>query len=206
MSISALGWLQNQVGLDVTGEWSQSVYFNVGGKVYTCLRRTLSGLDNSAFFRDILSGKSRKADDGSFVIDRDAKTFRHVLNFVRSGKLILPDRFDEWELLLDDARFYHLKELEEAILSTFEYQQRCFRKSLPMAVCLKWDAADHCSIVPPVPALQPGPDQIKMLYQSTVLQTVDEVVTTLLSSYGYSIEHWRRSDGDNTVFLSLSTV
>lgn len=208
MSVSALGWLQHQVGFDVTGEWSQCIYFNVAGTPFTCLRRTLLGIDKqSTFFQDILNGKSRKTDDGAFVIDRDAKSFRHVLNFIRAGRLILPDRFDEWELLLEDSRFYQIKPLEDAILSSFEYQQRCFRKSLPQAVCLKWaDQTDRASLTPSVPALQPGVDGCKMLYQTTLLQSVDEVVATLLSSYGYTIQHWKQDGSGATVFLSLSSL
>jgi hypothetical protein len=35
-----------------------------------------------------------------YFIDRDGYSFRHVLNFMRSGRLSLPMNFDEYEALL----------------------------------------------------------------------------------------------------------
>ena len=34
--------------------------------------------------------------------------FRHILNFMRTGRPMLPDTFDQWDLLLEEARYYEL--------------------------------------------------------------------------------------------------
>ena len=43
-----------------------------------------------------------------YFIDRDGKLFRHVLNFMRTGRLSLPDRFSETDALLDEAQYYDI--------------------------------------------------------------------------------------------------
>lgn len=52
--------------------------------------------------------------------------FRHVLNFVRNGRLLLPDDFNDVELLLEEAKYYELARkshfiLQETILINFLY-------------------------------------------------------------------------------------
>lgn len=203
-----MGWIQNSLGLDLTGEWSQIVNINVGGVAYTCLRKTFLNHQNNPVFSSLLDGSCRKSDDGSFVIDRDGTTFRHILNFLRSGgKLVLPDKFDEWELLLDDAKYYHLKDLEEAILALYEYQQKVFRRSLPQAVCLNWNlATGAASITPQIPALTSNPNGVGLHYQGKhTLASVEECVATILSVYGYVIQHWRTVDNQREcIFFTLA--
>lgn len=203
-----MGWLQNSLGLDLTGEWSQIVHINVGGVAYTCLRKTFLKYQDNPVFAAVLQGSGRRSDDGSAVIDRDGMIFRHVLNFMRLGRLVLPDHFDEWELLLDDAKYYQLKDLEDAIKATYEFQQRAFRKTLPQAVVLSWTKETNAaSITPSVPALQANPSGSGLLYQGKYpMNTIDSTVGTLLSVYGYAVQHWRSetSSGRDVVFLSLS--
>lgn len=34
--------------------------------------------------------------------------FGHILNFMRTGRPLLPESFDQFELLLEEARYYEL--------------------------------------------------------------------------------------------------
>lgn len=43
-----------------------------------------------------------------YFIDRDGQMFRHILNFVRNGRLLLPDDFSDVELLLEEAKYYDI--------------------------------------------------------------------------------------------------
>lgn len=43
-----------------------------------------------------------------YFIDRDGKTFRHILNFLRSSHLILPDDFADFEQLVEEAKYYEI--------------------------------------------------------------------------------------------------
>ena len=40
---------------------------------------------------------------------RDGEMFKHILNFMRTGRPILPDNFGHLELLLEEARYYELQ-------------------------------------------------------------------------------------------------
>ncbi|VEL41251.1 unnamed protein product [Protopolystoma xenopodis] len=43
-----------------------------------------------------------------YFIDRDGHLFRHVLNYLRTGRVCLPARFEELDQLIEEARFYQL--------------------------------------------------------------------------------------------------
>ena len=50
------------------------------------------------------------------MIDRDGQIFRHILYFLRYGKLILPQTFNEYPALLYfEADFFQLESLKEEI-------------------------------------------------------------------------------------------
>ena len=43
-----------------------------------------------------------------YFIDRDGKIFRHILNYLRTQKLLLPAGFADWDVLLEEVRFYDI--------------------------------------------------------------------------------------------------
>jgi len=56
-----------------------------------------------------------------YFIDRDGNMFRHILNFLRTSTLVIPDDFDELDLLLEEARFFELTAMVRALS---EYRRR----------------------------------------------------------------------------------
>lgn len=46
-----------------------------------------------------------------YFIDRDGKMFRHILNFLRTNTLAIPDNFPEMELLYEEAKYYDIQGL-----------------------------------------------------------------------------------------------
>jgi len=90
------------------GEW---VTLNVGGVVHTTTVDTLRR-DSSSMLAAMFSGRYARAE-GPVLIDRCGERFRHVLNFLRGGRLPPLD----WPLLcalLEEAEFFGLESLREA--------------------------------------------------------------------------------------------
>ena len=92
------------------------INLNVGGKLYTTSISTLTKYPDSMLGRmfegDLPSAKDAR---GNLVIDRDGKLFRYVLVFLRSSKLILPENFNEFALLEEEAEFYQIPEFIAAV-------------------------------------------------------------------------------------------
>ncbi|KAF7264806.1 hypothetical protein GWI33_022336 [Rhynchophorus ferrugineus] len=43
-----------------------------------------------------------------YFIDRDGGMFRHILNFMRNSKLLIPENFQDLDLLLEEARYFDI--------------------------------------------------------------------------------------------------
>ena len=60
----------------------------------------------------------KPGEDGTYFIDRDGTHFRYILNYLRTGKLVLPDDAVVRKELLSEAEFYQI----EGILSELKAQ------------------------------------------------------------------------------------
>ncbi|KAK1168200.1 BTB/POZ domain-containing protein KCTD21-like [Acipenser oxyrinchus oxyrinchus] len=95
---------------------SELVTLNVGGKLYTTSLATLTRYPDSMLGAMFSSTMPTKKDShGNCFIDRDGKIFRHVLNFLRTSNLDLPDNYKEMKLLKREADFYQVQPLLEAL-------------------------------------------------------------------------------------------
>nr|XP_054766800.1 BTB/POZ domain-containing protein KCTD6-like [Lytechinus pictus] len=99
------------------GRRDSFVGLNVGGKIYQTSRTTLTKYPES-FLARLLDGPipSTADDHGNYRIDQDGEVFRHVLNFLRYGKLTLPDGFKDFDLLKCQADFFGLESLKLSIV------------------------------------------------------------------------------------------
>ncbi|KAG5481018.1 hypothetical protein LSCM1_06694 [Leishmania martiniquensis] len=283
---AAVTWLQNSLGVDVTGDWARHVHLNVGGTLYTTRRHTLRALKDHCVFGPILDGRAHRCEDGSFLIDRDGALFRYIIAYLRDGRLSIPENFVEWDMLLQEVRYYELPAMEKSVMEHFEFQRSVFRRQLPHGVYVWWPpaslqveeevkanavpcdrpASTHSSflsmppptitdsaavmreddgaantgeetgaperghatataaaapissgaasplssstslpvrIVPPLPGLtvEAASGRRVVFRETQVLQDLDQLVTVLLTAYGFSIQHW--DDERGRVLLTL---
>ena len=102
--------------MDKVQKFPSIVDINVGGHVYTT---SLAGLTRypDSMLGVMFSGRRPVAKDsrGSFFIDRDGPMFRYVLNFLRSSKLNLPENFQEFDQLMEEADFYQIPQMIDAL-------------------------------------------------------------------------------------------
>ncbi|XP_071780790.1 BTB/POZ domain-containing protein KCTD21-like [Centroberyx gerrardi] len=103
------------------------VSLNVGGEIYTTTLDTLTRCRDS-MLGAMFTGQVPALRDkrGNVFIDRDGKVFRHILNYLRSSSLDLPDGFSELALLRREADFFQIRPLLEEI--------RRFEASVPLSL------------------------------------------------------------------------
>lgn len=94
------------------------IRINVGGCLYSTTKHTLVRGPNSQLSclvrgEDTLPDGIIRLDDGSFFIDRDGDLFTHILHYLRTEKLSLPEGFRDMARLKDEAEFYQLEGLAE---------------------------------------------------------------------------------------------
>ena len=96
--------------------FSSTVKLNVGGQYFTTSLQTLTKDPNSTLAA-MFSGRfeMKPSEDGSFFIDRDGTHFRFILNFLRTGKLTLPEGATFTKELEEEAEFYQIQGLIDAL-------------------------------------------------------------------------------------------
>jgi len=105
------------------------IELNVGGFSYTTSRTTVMSCPDSMLAR-MISGLMSTATDtnGRIFIDRDGPLFRYILNFLRDKRLNLPDNFDEYAQLRQEADFYRIESIINEIDCVF-YQKPCLKNN-----------------------------------------------------------------------------
>ncbi|KXJ08368.1 BTB/POZ domain-containing protein KCTD21 [Exaiptasia diaphana] len=90
--------------------FSSTIKLNVGGQFFTTSLQTLTK-DAGSMLHAMFSGRfdTKPAEDGSYFIDRDGTCFRYILNYLRTGKLLLPDDELVGKEVLEEAKFYQIQ-------------------------------------------------------------------------------------------------
>ena len=92
------------------------VRLNVGGTKYITEKATLRKYPDSVLGAMFRGNIPLSTDgDGYYFIDRCGHIFQYILQFLRSGKLILPKGFCELELIQEEASFYQIEDLISTI-------------------------------------------------------------------------------------------
>ncbi|OXA61371.1 BTB/POZ domain-containing protein kctd15 [Folsomia candida] len=89
------------------------VHIDVGGVIYTSSLETLTRFADSRLSK-MFNGSIPIVLDSlkqHYFIDRDGKMFRHILNFMRTNKLLIPLDFPFVDLLYEEATYFEIEEL-----------------------------------------------------------------------------------------------
>jgi len=108
------------------------VNLNVGGHKFTTTRRTLTSAEGS-MLQSMFSARWTSRDENEYSIDRNGKYFGDILDFLRHGKILPPKNDRHRMALLEEAKYYQLKNL---VILLGGYQQQPEMEWI-------WDV-DHC--------------------------------------------------------------
>jgi len=88
----------------------EQIILNIGGKRFTTSLTTLRSINGTFLEEMFREGANRTISaDGSYFIDRDPSTFGYVLDYLRSGDLLVKSDDSNIRMqLLDDADFFKL--------------------------------------------------------------------------------------------------
>lgn len=90
--------------------YTAPVHIDVGGTIYTSSLETLTKYPDSRLAK-LFNGTIPIVLDSlkqHYFIDRDGGMFRHILNFMRNSKLLIPENFADIDLLLEEARYFEI--------------------------------------------------------------------------------------------------
>jgi len=92
--------------------FSEVIILNVGGKVFTTSLTTLRSVNDTFFEKMFRKGANTTVNvNGKYFIDRDPSTFAYVLDYLRSGDLLIKTKDKNIRMqVLDDAEYFQLPE------------------------------------------------------------------------------------------------
>ncbi|KAM9494700.1 BTB/POZ domain-containing protein KCTD19-like isoform 2-T2 [Clarias gariepinus] len=78
----------------------------------------------------------------SLLVKGDGQMFRHILDFLRCGRLLLPADFREWPLLCQEIEAFQIPALTSALQNSSEYRAWCKDRPQPRSLCTSWKHED----------------------------------------------------------------
>ncbi|XP_045458144.1 BTB/POZ domain-containing protein kctd15 [Melitaea cinxia] len=102
----------------ITSTFKAPVHIDVGGVIYTSSLETLTAYPDSKLSK-MFSGVIPIVLDTlkqHYFIDRDGCMFRHILNFMRNQRLLIPFDFPYLELLIAEAEYFELHDMVYALV------------------------------------------------------------------------------------------
>ncbi|XP_068677924.1 uncharacterized protein [Montipora capricornis] len=103
--------------------FSKTLKLNVGGQVFSTSLETMKK-DSGSMFHAMFSERfdTKPTEDGTYFLDRDGTHFRYILNYLRTGNLIVPEDKIVRRELLAEAEFYQVQGIiEELKANPFEH-------------------------------------------------------------------------------------
>lgn len=122
------------------------VHIDVGGTIYTSSLETLTRYPNSRLAR-LFNGCIPIVLDSlkqHYFIDRDGEMFRHILNYLRNTKLLVPNNFCSLDLLLEESIYFEITPMvieikklrKEILMKRNEAETRVRKMTNRFALCV----------------------------------------------------------------------
>jgi uncharacterized protein YjbI with pentapeptide repeats len=103
------------------GDW---VTLNIGGKIFSTTKSTLTRDPNSMLARMFSNDWTSKRDQsGAYLIDRSFEYFSPILYYLRCGKLIINENLNP-EGVLQEAKFYNISSLISQLQDIIDNRKR----------------------------------------------------------------------------------
>ena len=115
------------------------IKLNVGGLKYQTSLTTLQTYPDSMLGR-MFGGnfQSTVNENGEYFIDANGEIFKYILDFLRRDKLMLPDDFKEFDLLMGEADFYQIQPLIDKIIELRTHRDKKETTSLLCVWTTHW--------------------------------------------------------------------
>jgi len=181
--------------------YTAPVHIDVGGVIYTSSLETLTRFPETRLAK-LFNGQVPIVLDTlkqHYFIDRDGAMFRHILNFMRSGKVCVPDDFSEVDCLLEEARYFEVQGMVRQLEQL--RRQRAARTAAPAG-----QAAPPSLHGYHVVALHISPDLGERVMVSGERKLIEESfpeVVQALSDNRTSVA-WNQSDPEHVVRFPLN--
>lgn len=116
-----------------------TISLNVGGQIFVTTLQTLRN-DANTMLTSMFSGRFDMTPrrDGSFFIDRDPTHFRFILNFLRTGKIVVPDDPVARKELLLEAEFYNVEAMIEELTPKPEFHESTLLSEKDRSTLMTW--------------------------------------------------------------------
>mmetsp|Transcript_47976 Transcript_47976/g.153738 ORF Transcript_47976/g.153738 Transcript_47976/m.153738 type:complete len:147 (-) Transcript_47976:43-483(-) len=132
------------------------VKLNVGGHIHCTTLDTLCR-DKDSMLSAMFSGRYNDfvhgerdgggGEPGTVFIDRDGTRFRHVLNYLRNGRLHIPDDPILYGELLEEAEYFGLEGMRALLMEGLQYmdeqeEEEREQAEAQRAAQVTWDAKE----------------------------------------------------------------
>ncbi|CEO97688.1 BTB domain-containing protein [Plasmodiophora brassicae] len=140
------------------------VRLNVGGERFETRVSTLTDISDT-YFAHQLSGRFKVDLEEALFIDRDAKLFRFILNYMRTRQLNVPEGPEYlflYRALLEEARYFNIAPLIEELGRLIDSRASKARHALPLIPIAK--VPGNIVGIPSVPGSDMPPSQILVVH------------------------------------------
>ncbi|KAH3731569.1 hypothetical protein Pelo_17602 [Pelomyxa schiedti] len=188
------------------GGVTELVRLNVGGKVFCTTRTTLAMATGpnggSSFFTVLLSGRipSTLDETGAYFIDRNGDLFAPILDFMRTGKLIVPPCIHV-DAIYNEAEYYQVQLPERPAPPQQHQSNATVYDFMAFKICYpRWGNESYGSNPQVSLTCRPDDNALAQLVSDMPIRerySLCKVVTYISEHSGWRVVNWTRRTKEN---------